>query len=73
MEKGLREGDVGVAMVDIDWEEDVKTLYFVFTILYVILISTILLNVIFGIIVGMQSSTAAVLPRHAFPDVFWCT
>jgi len=51
LEWGLRTDDVGNAMAEINWLHEYKAIYFIFTVLYFLLITTILLNVIFGIIV----------------------
>ncbi len=41
----MRAGDVGNAMTGIEWSEELKPLSYIYTVLYMILISTILLNV----------------------------
>eukprot|EP00295_Goniomonas_pacifica_P010679 CAMPEP_0175894738 /NCGR_PEP_ID=MMETSP0107_2-20121207/50148_1 /TAXON_ID=195067 ORGANISM="Goniomonas pacifica, Strain CCMP1869" /NCGR_SAMPLE_ID=MMETSP0107_2 /ASSEMBLY_ACC=CAM_ASM_000203 /LENGTH=427 /DNA_ID=CAMNT_0017215843 /DNA_START=87 /DNA_END=1371 /DNA_ORIENTATION=+ len=50
-EIGLRQGDVGEALNGIQWGDDRLWAYTIYTLLYFVLVTTILLNVIFGIII----------------------
>ncbi|KAJ1496008.1 hypothetical protein T484DRAFT_1761038 [Baffinella frigidus] len=75
LEWGLRTGDVGEAMVDVVQSDPRRYLQFGYTVIYFLLISTILLNVIFGIIVdafGELRDSQDELKKKMLNECFIC-
>ena len=74
-EWGLRTGDVGEAMVELTQDDPRRYLQFIYTVLYFLLVSTILLNVIFGIIVdafGELRDSQDALKMQILNECFIC-